>query len=186
MLFRSLASAQAAIKALEKDRDELRKKLQYAMKELEKRNSRFVASRVDDLARQLEAVRARLTVYETKPVPYTTEELALFKQPDDKVAIADPARAAKKKVIELPVGAGPLMAEAQHAFEKRQFDAAEKIYRQVLQQDDKHVYTLGNLAVAQMEQNHLDDAEKTLKQALAIDPEDAASLFYLEIGRAHV
>ena len=42
----------------------------------------------DELQRQLEVARARLEVYESSPVPYTPEEMVLFKKPDTKLSLA--------------------------------------------------------------------------------------------------
>src|SRR5262249_50985025 len=87
------------VKQLERERDDLQKKLDAAQKELYGRDSKATAGRVDDLANQLETLRARLGVYESKPVPYSKEELALFKQP--LAPVADP-HAGQKPVRELP------------------------------------------------------------------------------------
>src|SRR5262249_51240299 len=116
----------------------------------------------------LETALARLAIYESKAVPFTPEELALFKQPDLKVSFATPAPL-KRSVKELPAGAGPIMEEARRAQENGRLDEAEKKYLEVLRQDDKNLYTLGNLAAVQIEQNRLADAEKTISQALSID-----------------
>src|SRR5262249_22318499 len=45
--------------------------------------------------------------------------------------------------------------------------------------DDKNVNTLANLAAIQLELNHLDDADKSIKGALAVAPDDAYSLSIL-------
>jgi tetratricopeptide (TPR) repeat protein len=129
---------------------------------------------------QLENALARLAVYESKPVPYTAEELALFKQPDLKASVAvAQAGPAKKAVKELPPGAGPIMEEAKRAAENGRLEEAEKKFQEVLRQDEKNTYTLGHLAAVQIEQNRLGDAEKTINQALGVDPRDPACLFTL-------
>jgi tetratricopeptide (TPR) repeat protein len=137
---------------------------------------------VADLQRQLEAAQARLKVYESSPVPYTSEELVFFKQPDLKVAVSDlpkpaPADPPKRKGQMIPAGAGALLAEAQRAAETGRFEEAEQKYLQVLRQDENNVYTLANLAAVQVDLNRVGDAEKNLKRALALDGEDAATLF---------
>src|SRR6185503_8067455 len=101
-----------ALKELERERDELRKKLEAANKQLARRKG----DREPDS--QFQAALARLEVYESKPVPYTPEELALFKQPDLRLKMSETAATAtRKKPRELPPGAGPLMAQAQRAME---------------------------------------------------------------------
>src|SRR6185437_5640383 len=89
------------VKQLERERDGLQKKLDAAQKELYGRNGKATAARVDELANELETLRARLDIYEAKPVPYTAEELALFKRPETTVA---DAHAEQKSVRELPAG----------------------------------------------------------------------------------
>ena len=167
------AMAPVNMKELERERDDLRKRLETAQRQLSRRKG----DRGEET--QLQSALARLEVYEAKPVPYTAEELALFKQPDLKVTISDAAVTARKKPRELPPGAGPLMAEAQRAMEAGRFGDAEKKFKEVLRQDENNVVVLGHLASVQMDQNQLSDAERTLTKALAADSEDAASLYLM-------
>ena len=131
-----------------------------------------------DVQKQLELAQARLQIYEARQVPYTTQELALLKQPDVNASLAA-TNAPVKRTRELPAGAAPLMAEAQRAMDAKRFDEAERKLRDILQQDEKNPYVLGNLAVVQMEQNRHNEAEATIKQALASDPTDPASLLMM-------
>ena len=90
---RSAKAADAArIKQLERERDDLKKLLAAANKELYSRKGKAAAARVADLENQLATLRARLQVFEARQVPYTAEELALFKQPETKLAQAAPQR----------------------------------------------------------------------------------------------
>jgi tetratricopeptide (TPR) repeat protein len=164
------------VKQLERERDDLQKKLDAAQKELYGRNSKTTASRVDELANELETLRARLDIYEAKPAPYTPEELALFKKPE--AAAIDP-HANEKSVKELPAGTVDLVAGAQRDFSGGNYQQAEQKYLEVLRKDDKNVNTLANLATIQLEMGHFDDAEKNLKTALAVAPDDAFSLSIL-------
>src|SRR6266849_4325047 len=132
-----------------------------------------------DYDRQLESALARLEVYDAQQVPYTPEELALFKQPDLKATVATEAQPPPKKPVELPPGAGPLFSEAERAIDAGRFDEAEKKLLDVLRQDEKNVAILANLAWVQIDQNHLADAEKNLKRALAVYAQDAASLYLM-------
>jgi Flp pilus assembly protein TadD len=164
------------VKQLERERDDLQKKLDAAQKELYGRKGKTTAARVDELATQLETMRARLDIYESKPVPYTPEELALFKKPD--APVSDP-HAGEKSVRELPAGTAELAAEAQRDFEARNYEQAERKYREVLRRDEKNVNTLANLATVQLEMGHLEDAEKNLQAAVSIAPDDAFTLSIL-------
>ena len=186
------------IQSLEAERADLRKKLATAQQELKQRGT----SQTANLNRQITALTARLEVLEAKKAPYSPEELALFKQPMVPVkqpevimTAAEPpefsgaptpspsAKPAKKSLKDLPVGAGPLVAEAQRAFAAGRPDEAEQKYQQVLRLDDKNVFTLGNLAAIQLERNKLAEAEVNLKKAVEIDPDDAYNLSLLGILR---
>ncbi len=144
------AADAARIKQLQQERDELQKQLAAANKELYSRKGKAAAARVADLENQLATLRARLEVFEARQVPYTAEELALFKQPETKLAQAD-RKGGKKSVKELPPGTVALVAEAQRYYANRQLDKAEEKYLQVLQQDNKNVPTLANLAAIELD-----------------------------------
>jgi Flp pilus assembly protein TadD len=176
------AQAKAAdanrIKQLERERDELRKLLDAANKELYSRKSKAAAAKVADLENQLAALRARLEVFEARQVPYTAEELALFKQPETKSLQAE-RKGGKRSVKELPPGTVALVAEAHRYYANRQLDKAEEKYLQVLQQDKTNVPTLASLAAIELDLGHFEAAEINIKQAIALAPDDAYSLFVL-------
>jgi Flp pilus assembly protein TadD len=154
----------------------LQKKLDAAQRELYGRNGKSTAARVDDLANQLETLRARLDIYESKPVPYSPEELALFKKPE---AMAADPHAGEKSARELPAGTVQLVSQAQQDFSSGSYAQAEQKYLEVLRKDPKNANTLANLATIQLEMGHMDDAEKNLKAALAVAPDDPFSLSIL-------
>jgi tetratricopeptide (TPR) repeat protein len=81
---------------------------------------------------------------------------------------------------DLPPGAGALMKEATM---QGDYAKAEEIFQQILQQDQNNVYVLGFLAHAQFVLGQLPECEKTVARALALDPEDPASLMWLGILR---
>jgi Tfp pilus assembly protein PilF len=166
------------IKQLERERDDLRKQLNAANKELYGRKSKAAVARLKELENQLATLRARLEVYEARQTPYTAEELALFKQPETKPPEAD-SKAARKSVKELPPSAVALVAEANRSYANKKLDQAEEKYLQVLQQDNKNVTTLATLAAIQLDLDHLDAAETNITQAIALAPDDAYSLFVL-------
>jgi Tfp pilus assembly protein PilF len=166
------------IKQLQKERDDLQKQLVAANKELYSRKGKAAATRVAEIENQLATLRARLEVYEARQVPYTAEELALFKQPETKLAQAE-RKGGRTPAKELPPGTVALVAEAQRLYANRQLEKAEEKYLQVLQQDNKNVHTLANLAAIQLDENHLETAEINIKQAVALAPDDPYSLFVL-------
>jgi tetratricopeptide (TPR) repeat protein len=178
-----LVAAQAAAKAAQQERDELLAKLNAVTQELNQRGKPAPAARTEQLEKELEGIRAKLQIFEAKAVPYTAEELVLFKQAPIKVAAAQTTNAppgaapGKQKSYEIPPGAGTLFAEAQRAVDGGRFDEAEKKYREVLRQDEGNVRVMANLAAVLMDLEKVDEADRTLKRALEIDPEDSVSLY---------
>ena len=160
---------------MEKERNDLRRRLAAMSKELAKRRT-GPDSMPEALQRQLEVARARLEVYESAPVPYAPEEAAFLKKADMTLSTsaAEPTPA-RKLTTELPTGTKPLFDEAQKALDAGRLDEAEQKFLQVLRQDEKNVYTLVHLASVQLQKNRFADAEKTLKQAIAADPSDPAA-----------
>lgn len=188
------------IKQLEKERDELLKKLNETNRERYEKKAKGQPAQVADLTREIASLRTRLASLEAKKEPYTAEELALFnstplqqmavKAPTaatntTETAAASPAKAGvkpqRRTAKELPAGAGLLDAEAKRAFAAKRYKDAENRYLQILKLDDHNIYTLANLAAAQLEASKFDDAEKNLKAALAQDPDDGYSLSLLGI-----
>ena len=168
----------ARIKQLERERDDLQKQLTVANKELYSRKGKAAAARMAEVENQLATLRSRLEVLEARQVPYTAEELALFKQPETKLAQVD-RKDGRKSVRELPPGTVALVAEAHRYYANKQLDKAEEKYLQVLQQDKTNVPTLANLAVIELDLGHLETAEINIKQAVALAPDDAYSLSVL-------
>ena len=173
-------AAHAQVKEALAQRDELQKNLDAAS----------AATTVADNA-EIEQLRARLDVLEAKAVPYTTEELAILNQTPSQppaqlpAASAAPAKRSRSahSAMDLPPGAGPLMADALRASMERDFAQAEEKYREILRQDENNVYVLAHLANAQFAEGHLEDCEKTVDRALALDPDDPASLYLLGVLR---
>ncbi len=164
------------IKALEQDRDALQRQLAAANKQLATNKDKPASGlKADELAAQLAAVRAKLDVYETKLVPYSPEELALFRQPVKLATTDQPARKSNS-IPKPPAGARDLVIEAQRLFARGDFAEAELKYIELLKKDENNLYTLANLAAIQIEQGKLDDAEKNLKRAITVAPEDAYSM----------
>lgn len=179
-LQKQLDEARRAAKAAVEERDGLIQKLNEVTKTLNQRDARFPVVATQELEKQLDAIRARLQIFEAKQVPFSAEELALFKQPPIKVASAQTnAPAVKKKSNEVPPGAGPLVAEALRAIDTGHLAEAEKKYKDVLRQDENNTYILANLAAVQMDQDKVAEAESTLKKALETDAQDPISLYLM-------
>lgn len=165
------------------EREDLLKKLNEANRQIAQFKTRKEPQSMSSLTNQLVLLRSRLEILEARKSPYTPEELALFKKGDDLTlkTAALKAKGSKKSVKDIPAGAGPLVTEAQRAFAAQRFDEAEKKYEQVLKMDEKSVFTLGNLAAIEIQQNRLDVAENNLNKALAIEPTDGYSLSLMGI-----
>jgi tetratricopeptide (TPR) repeat protein len=193
-------------KKIEGEMEDLRAKLARAEKQLAKSAGPQGPA---DLVQQVESLRSRLQVLEAQPLPYTAEEKAMLSKPDTKLlAVASlptpalnpgpnenptntPSPSSKKK--ELPPGTGALVEAAERAFRVGNFAEAEAKYLDVLHQDEKNVYVLGNVAAIQIELNKmreaandpkgaeskLQEAEKHLAAGLARDPEDDHCLFLM-------
>jgi len=160
----------------------------------------------DRLGEQVKNMRAQLETYEAKAVPYSPEELAVLHGASaapptanvppaaanapapagNATAAAAPASAVKHaahSAKDLPPGAGALMAEARLAAQERDFKQAEAKYNEILNQDPENVYVLAHLASAEFEAGDLAQCEKTVEHAVALDPDDPASLYLLGILR---
>lgn len=137
--------------------------------------NRELTAKVDQLTREVTGLRARVEVFEARAIPYTAEELALFQTTKPKVASAEPLPD-RKPIRALPVGTAALVAEAQRNFAAKDYAKAEANYLDILRQDEKNPTALANLATIQMEAGKLEDADQSIQQALAADPNDGFNL----------
>jgi tetratricopeptide (TPR) repeat protein len=177
-----LAQARAQIAALQSDADinELEKEA------LEERLQSYQSGQGSSMSainsQEISRLRARLAVDEAPAVPYTAEELALFKSPPpapetNAVPTAGaPAPANATASGELSPDVTLLGAEAQTYFDNHDYKNAEADYKKILQLDEKNAVALANLAAIELEENRLVAAETHLKSALAINPNDAYTL----------
>jgi Tfp pilus assembly protein PilF len=186
-------SVRAALQQAEQQRDELEKKLAAATAtpsataapaEAAPAQNSSTSSAVAD---KLEQFQARIAVLEANPVPYTAEELAILKLPAShqtpEPLKAAPAPRHPHSINDLPPGSGALWKEALDATMNHEYDTAEQKFNQVLQQDPNNVYVLAYLANAQFAAGHLEDCERTVQKALAVEPDDAGSLYLLGVLR---
>ena len=113
------------VKRLEHERDDLQKRLDAAQRELAKKG-KSANHGSEIIAGDSEVLRTRLAVLEAQAVPYTPEELAQLKSPQQ--TIQTNANAGKKSAKELPAGAAKLLAEAQRDFAAKNYTQAEAKY----------------------------------------------------------
>jgi tetratricopeptide (TPR) repeat protein len=172
-------TSEAKIRSLEAQRDELQKSLNAATAELQgRKKGKEAAVRIEEMTRQLAALQARIEVFEARQVPYSAEELALFKVPENAL-VASAHAPARKSMKDLPPATAKLVGDVQRFIVSGEFDKAEAKCLEILKLDDKDVVVLGKLAAIQIELNHWDEADKHVHQALAINPEDAYNLAIL-------
>jgi tetratricopeptide (TPR) repeat protein len=176
-LKKQLAEARQAAQTTAAERDDLMRKLDEVTKTLNQRDAHFPTVATQELEKQLEAIRAKLQIFEAKQVPFSAEELALFKQPPIKAAtVQTSAPTLVKTTNDAPPRAGPLVSEALRAIDAGRLAEAERKYQEALQVEENDPHLLANLAAVQLDQNKLTDAEASLKKALAANARDPVSL----------
>ncbi|MFM1768034.1 MAG: repeat containing protein [Verrucomicrobiota bacterium] len=139
-----------------------------------------------EAARQVEALRARLQVFEAKAVPFSPEELALFQRPPPRtppdtnpppVAVAGAVPAASGAARDpLPPAAAPVLAAADRAIDAGRYEEAEGQFRALLEKNPDQPYLLARLASAQLDQDKVGPAETHLQKLLALEPRNPAAL----------
>jgi tetratricopeptide (TPR) repeat protein len=170
------ANYDARIRDLTEQKAELERKLAAAQKaptQITVKDN--TAEQIAKLNDEVKSLRSRLNVAETKPIPYTSEELALFQQPAPKRNKID-VEPMKKSVSQLPTGTSELVASAQDHFAKHEFEEAEADYDKILEKDPNNGLVLANLATIELQANKLDEAEKHIRAALDQNPNDAYNL----------
>jgi len=114
-----------------------------------------------------------------KPAPQPARQPEPVQKPQPQPRAATQAEPVRQPKREFPASAAQIALEAQQAYNARRYDEAEEKYKQVLSVEENNVYTLANLAAAQMELNKLAEAEANLKRALSIEKNDAFSMALL-------
>jgi Tfp pilus assembly protein PilF len=133
---------------------------------------------IEQLAEQSAVLRARLEALDARAIPYSPDELALFKT-SDSIAANTASTSGKQSSGDSSAGTTLLVGEANRALAARRYDEAEKKYAQAMRLDQTNVHIRANLAAAQIGQNRLAEGEANLKRALASDPQNAVSLSLL-------
>jgi len=168
-----LAGVEARARKLAQERDDLQKKLTDAEKKNSRKPDDQLAAQLAALNDEVKILRSRVAVAEAKPVPFSAEELALFRQNTPEPQRPEPI---KKSINELPAGTAELVASAQQHFSHHEFDQAEADYLKILERDQNNGLALANLATIELQENKLADAEKHLAAAIAQSPDDTYNL----------
>lgn len=163
------ANSQARIRDLTEERNDLVEKLDSAKTKNSNIKVTDAAAQIAALNNEVNTLRSRIDVDESKPVPFSDEELALFRQDTNPEPI-------RKSIEQMPAGTAELVASAQQHFSNNEFDQAEADYQKILQRDQNNGLALANIAAIEMQENKLDAAEKHIKAALVQSPDDAYNL----------
>ena len=137
------------------------------------KSDRAEKAQVAELQNRIDTLRSRLEILEAEKIPYTDEEKKLFAEPNTG---DQPVNTLQAKVATLPEGGADDFKAGQAALIEAKFGEAEQKFLHVLNLDEENPLTLGNLALAQMEQGNYEGAEASLTRALKNDDEDAFSL----------
>ena len=138
-----------------------------------RKSGRAEEAQVAELQNRIDTLRSRLEILESEKIPYTDEEKKLFAEPGTG---EQPANTLQAKVATLPEGGADDFKAGQAALVEAKYGEAEQKFLHVLKLDEENPLTLGNLALAQMEQGNYEGAEASLTRALKNDDEDAFSL----------
>ena len=138
-----------------------------------RKSGRAEEAQVAELQNRIDTLRSRLEILEAEKIPYTDEEKKLFAEPNTG---DQPVNTLQAKVATLPEGGADDFKAGQAALIEAKFGEAEQKFLHVLKLDEENPLTLGNLALAQMEQGNYEGAEASLTRALKNDDEDAFSL----------
>lgn len=164
--------------AAEHERDELRRKFDAVSRELLNRRMQDRTAEFERLTNELASLKARLDTLEARKAPHSSEELALFRAPAS--AAPRPSGKRGKSSQGAPSAVSRLWtASADPARAKPRAERADDAPPTEPRAAAPDVSALANLAAGQLEQHQLDQAEATLKQALAMSPRDAAGLSLL-------
>jgi tetratricopeptide (TPR) repeat protein len=175
----ALAEARSgAPSAAEHERDALRRKFDAVSRELLNRRMQDRTAEFERLTNELASLKARLDTLEARKAPDSQEELALFRAPTS--AAPRPSGKRGKSSLGEPSTVSSLWtASADRARAKPRAERADDAPPTEPRAAAPDVSALANLAAGQLEQHQLDQAEATLKQALATSPRDAAGLSLL-------
>ncbi|MDR3460339.1 MAG: tetratricopeptide repeat protein [Verrucomicrobiae bacterium] len=169
-LAESAANFEGKINDLTEQRADLLKKLDQVNTKNSRTKLADTSAQMAALNQEVETLRARIAVDESKPVPYSADELALFKQSTPGI---EPI---KRSITELPAGTAQLVASAAQHFSKHEFTDAEADYHKILERDQNNGLALANLATIELQEGKLAEAEKHILAAVAQSPDDAYNL----------
>jgi tetratricopeptide (TPR) repeat protein len=159
------------VKKLEQEREKLEKKLADAVTQI---SDLKTSKKSSGAAKEMEQLRARLNIYESKSVPFTAEELALFRKPEARIASApvpEPTAAANTTQFSATQPTGdkqPVVANAK--------EPAKKNGRKSVRDLPAGAGPLVADAQRAFAQGRFDEAEQKYLQVLAQDANNVYTL----------
>jgi len=190
-LTKELADAEATrdedVLAAKSEAEKIRAQLKEVQTQLAQQNSTIQGQttasdhgREAELQQKILQLSDRLAVYEAKRIARTPEEIALFTK-----AEKQPATVAKTvhSLKDLSPDGRAAMADGERLYAMKDLAGAEGKFRDALKSDPNNILIIAYIANTQMTGEKYDACEKTLKQGLAVDPDDAACLYILGLLR---
>jgi len=172
---REFAEARNQIASLERERDGLQRELAQVNETLAQRSMVVIGEPTGINSAQVGQLEARLAVYEAEKIPYSVEEMALFRlsqsAPNNGGASARPTEPS------------PQLLEAEFHFRRGELPEAESAFKEAVQRGDTNAFALANLAATQVEQGKFTEAEANLNRALVLAPNDPFALATLGLLR---
>lgn len=168
------------IEVLEKRNSQLADQLTKARRTADREKSGWLPRIGRRGSKNTNVLEARLAVLEAEKEPYNTEELALLKGANlGDVMLEDDVNASSdsEATNEISQAAAALEAEAQAAAREGAYAAAEAKYDEILDLIPNHAPSLASLALTQIKQAKLGEAEANLEMARKVAPENTYALF---------
>jgi chromosome segregation ATPase len=168
----------ARARDMEKEQAKLRQKLADADQELARKNTKNLDAKFASLNEEVLKLRSRLDVYESKPVPYTPEELALFQKPAPsqvdltKSDATTPSHPGHSTAVLTTAGRNGSGRSDKGASAEAPADAS-------LVDTGKDVRSLVAEAAQLAESGKLDEADKKAQEALALNPGSGSAQSFL-------
>jgi Tfp pilus assembly protein PilF len=164
--------------AAELERDELRQKFDAVSRELISRQLQDRTAEFARLTNELATLKARLNTLEAQPVPYSKQELALFRKPSAPAPKVSAKRAKTPKAEPAPVS-NAWTSSTEPGSKPRGPEPAGEPASPQPKAATPEVSTLATQAARALDQRQFDEADASLKQALAASPSDATCLSLL-------
>jgi len=152
-----------------------------------------VTKELEELSARAESIKEQLTVLQSPLTPLTEDEKKLLRTPptalrtgaDDPNKLSAVLKAdqgsdsGQDANLKLTGDNASLAAEAKTLFAGGDMEGAAAKYEKIIASEPRSLFAMSNLGVIRFRQERLEDAEKALRGALAVNSQDAFSLSIL-------